>query len=151
VKIVKGLFWMALGYVLAVLVATFVTVGLIVVVSAFPDNGRFGSFYKVLTGVAPAVPVGLIITSITAFPGWLLSVALAAWRSISAKYYFVITGGLTAVLAHLIYSGLSGGYTNFVFTGDMGAIFVWSVLGGLCGGWAYWRVAIVRFRRWKTR
>jgi hypothetical protein len=149
VKIAKGLLWMALGYGAAVLVATFVTIGLIVVASAAPDNGRFGSFYKVLSNVAPAVPVGLIITSVTAFPGWLSSVALAARRSILTRRYFVISGGLTAVLAHLLYSGLSGGYTNFVFTGDLGGILLWSVIGGLCGGFAYWRVAVVRFGRWR--
>jgi hypothetical protein len=145
----KRLPWMVLGYGVAVLVATFVTVALVVAASALPDNGLFGSYYKVIADMAGLAYVGLIVTSGYALPGWLISVGVAAWRAETRKGYFIITGGLTAVLAHLILSGFAGSGPMFGLTGEMGGIFLWSILGGLCGGWAYWRVAIVRFGRWR--
>jgi hypothetical protein len=151
VKIAKGLSWMALGYGAAVLVATFVTVAMVVAVSALPDNGRLGSFYALTKDVLGFAYVGLIVTSGYALPGWLISVGVAARRAEIGRGYFVVTGGLTAVLAHLILSGLAGSGPMFSLTREMGGIFIWSILGGLCGGWAYWRVAVVRFGRWRVR
>jgi hypothetical protein len=148
-SVVMRLVWMILGYAVAVLVATFVTVALVVAISALPDNGRLGSFYTLTKDILAFAYVGLIVTSGYALPGWLISVGVAAWRAESRKGYFIITGGLTAILAHLILSGLAGSGPMFGLTGDMGGIFLWSILGGLCGGWAYWRVALVRFGRWK--
>jgi hypothetical protein len=149
-SVVMRLVWMILGYAVAVLVATFVTVALVVAISALPDNGRLGSFYTLTKDILAFAYVGLIVTSGYALPGWLISVGVAAWRAESRKGYFIITGGLTAILAHLILSGLAGSGPMFGLTGDMGGIFLWSILGGLCGGWAYWRVALVRFGRWRT-
>jgi hypothetical protein len=148
-KVAKNLAWMVFGYLVAVLVATLVTVALILVFSAFPDGGRFGSFYTVAKDVASFIYVGLLITVSYAFPGWLISVIIAAYRSISDKRYFIIAGALTALLAHLILAGLSGGGPMFNMTGEPSSV-VCSVIGGLCGGWAYWRVAMVRFGRWRS-
>jgi hypothetical protein len=148
-SVVMRLVWMILGYAVAVLVATFVTVALVVAISALPDNGRLGSFYTLTKDILAFAYVGLIVTSGYALPGWLISVGVAAWRAESRKGYFIITGGLTAILAHLILSGLAGSGPMLGLTGEMGGIFLWSILGGLCGGWAYWRVAVVRFGRWK--
>jgi hypothetical protein len=149
-SVVMRLVWMILGYAVAVLVATFLTVGLVVAVSALPDNGRLGSFYTLTKDVLAFAYVGLIVTSGYALPGWLISVGVAAWRGETRMVYFIITGGLTAILAHLILSGLAGSGPMFGLTGEMGGIFLWSILGGLCGGLAYWRVALVRFGRWRT-
>jgi hypothetical protein len=148
-SVVMRLVWMILGYAVAVLVATFVTVALVVAISALPDKGRLGSFYTLTKDILAFAYVGLIVTSGYALPGWLISVGVAAWRAETRKGYFIITGGLTAILAHLILSGLAGSGPMIGLTGEMGGIFLWSILGGLCGGWAYWRMAVVRFGRWR--
>ena len=148
-KIIQQLAWKVFGYAVAVFIATSVTVVLIVAVSAFPDNGRFGSYYKVIKDVLGMAYLGMIITSTYGFPGWLISVSIAAWRVERQRVYFVIAGGLTALLAHLLLSGMAGGWTLGT-TGELGGVLVWSLVGGLCGGWAYWRVAVVRFGKWRV-
>ena len=145
----KRLAFMTLGYGVAVFVATLITVAFVVAVSTLPDNGRFGSYYRVINDVLGMAYIGMIITSTYGFPGWLISVCIAAWRAEKRKIYFVIAGGLTSLLAHFLLSGLAGGWA-FGITGELGGIFVWSLVGGLFGGWAYWRVAVVRFGRWRV-
>jgi hypothetical protein len=149
-RIARLLLWMFLGYVAAVHVATLVTVSLVVAASALPDAGMLGSYYKVMANGLAMLYIGLLLTSIYAFPGWLVSVIIAAVRSIKTKTYFIIAGGLTALLAHVFFSTFRGGGFMFGLTGELGAIFLWSLIGGLCGGWAYWRVAVVRFGKWRV-
>ena len=142
--------WMFLGYVVAVHVATFVTVAIIVIVSTLPDNGMMGSYYRVISSAVSMLMIGLLITAVYALPGWLISVLIAAFRSIRHTTYFVIGGGLTALSAHVFFTG-GGRDTMFGITGEFGLILLWSMIGGLCGGWAYWRVAVVRFGRWRVQ
>ena len=148
-RAIQQLAWKILGYAAAVVVATFITVALVVAVSTFPDNGRFGSYYKVINDVLGMAYIGMIMTSTYGSPGWLIAVCIAAWRAEKRKVYFVIAGGLTSLLAHFLLSGIAGAWT-FGISGELGGIFVWSFIGGLCGGWAYWRVAVVRFGKWRV-
>ncbi len=149
-SVVKRLIWMVLGYAVAVVVATFVTVALVVAASALPDGGRFGSYYKVMSDVVAFAYVGLIVTSGYALPGWLISVVIAGFRAETRRLYFIITGVLTAHLAQLILAGFAGGGPMFGLTGEMGGIYLWSMIGGAFGGWAYWWVAMVRFGKWRV-
>jgi hypothetical protein len=149
-KVARNLAWMVFGYLVAVFVATLVTVALISVLSAFPDGGRLDSFDTLTRDILAIAYVGLIVTSGYALPGWLISVVIAGVRAETRRVYFISSGVLTALLAHLILWGFSGSSPIFGRTGEMGGIVLWSMIGGLCGGLAYWRVAVVRFGRWRT-
>ncbi len=149
-NIAKTLAWMVLGYLVAVLVATLVTVALILALSALPDGGQFGSFYNLIKDVAGFITVGLLITVSYAFPGWLICVVIAAYRSLNRRVYFLISGALTALLANALLEGLSGGGLMFNATGELGGVVLASIVGGAFGGWAYWRVAVVRFGKWRV-
>jgi hypothetical protein len=152
-RILKHLPWMVLGYAVAVVAATIVATTMIIMLTALPDGGRFGSVYKFATDMAMFFYVGGLITGIYAFPGWLISVIIAAIRNETRRGYFILAGVLTALLAHLIMLLLSAGSSpGYLFgsTGETGSIILSSSIGGAVGGWAYWRVAVVRFGQWRA-
>ncbi|MGB8817231.1 MAG: hypothetical protein WCC66_04830 [Rhizobiaceae bacterium] len=136
------LLYMILGYALAVLVATTVVVVVMGLPTVLPDQGAQGSFYRYLKDFPMMFLFGLMITSLYALPGWLVTVIFAEWRSKRGRLFFAVTGFFTALLA-LILAGMGRG----IFAEPLlhGA----SLVGGLCGGLAYWALAGKKSGGWK--
>jgi len=124
------------GYVIAVLSAVFVTVGLLLFPTILPDEGLFGSFYKQLEAIFAAFAIGLSYTSVSAFPGYAASLILAHRKNCHSRRFYILAGIATAVLAHLLF---------YLIAGDMllkdFLIFAASLPGGAAGAYAYflWR------------
>jgi len=134
---------MALGYALAVAVATLTVCILIGLPSVFPDQGQWGSFYRNLNDLPLMLYVGAFMTAAYGFPGWLISVITAEIRSERRKFWFAIAGLLTALLAQTLSRGMN--YT--IFSDIFMTIAI--LIGGLCGGIVYWFVAGKRSGIWR--
>ena len=124
------------GYIIAVLASVAVTVGLILLPSALPDDGKFGSFYQQLELILPIFVVGLTYTSISALPGYTASLFLAHKKNYHSMRFYLIAGVATAFLAHVLFA---------LFVGDVmpeiSMIYGASLVGGAAGAYAYflWR------------
>jgi hypothetical protein len=128
------LLFMALGYALAVAVATLTVCLLMGAPSIFPDQGQWGSFYRYLQDLPGMLYLGSIMTATYGFPGWLISVVAAEFRFERRKFWFAIAGVLTAFLA-LILSGFGGRmFSDLIMKVSI-------LVGGACGGFAYWLIA----------
>ncbi len=138
------LMFMVLGYILAVLVASAITVFILFAPTIFPDNGAWGSAYKAWRDLPGMLLFGAYFTAIYALPGWLISVVVAELRNMRGKYLFGVAGILTAMLAHLVDNWMAGG----MFSTPM--IFGGSLVGGFCGGLVYWAIAGKRSGAWKS-
>ena len=137
------LFFMVLGYALAISVASTITVLVIFIPTVIPDNGAWGSAYKTLQDIVPLLLFGAFYTAMFALPGWLISVITAEYRNEQRKYWFGIAGYLTAILAQLIAYAFIGG----MFAAPM--TLIGSLIGGFCGGLAYWAISGKRSGCWK--
>ena len=138
------LFLMVLGYGLAVLVASTITVFVIFAPTVFPDNGAWGSAYKTLRELPLFLIFGAFYTAMFALPGWLMTAIAAEYRNVRGKFWFAFAGLLTAILAHSI---------ALVFADRMFAaplIVSGSLVGGLCGGIIYWAIVGKRSGVWKA-
>jgi hypothetical protein len=135
---------MILGYALAVLVASSITVFIIFAPTIFPDDGAWGSAYKAWRDLPAMLAFGAYFTAIYALPGWLISVIVAELHNKRTKYWFGIAGILTAILAHLVDNGIAGGMfsTPIILFG--------SLVGGFTGGLVYWAIAGKRSGVWKS-
>lgn len=139
------LFFMLLGYALAVAVAASVTVIVIFLPTVLPDNGAWGSAYRTLQNIVPMLLFGAFYTAIFALPGWLISVVTAEYRNERRKYWFGMAGFLTAILAQLI---------AYAFVGGMGGepmTLIGSPIGGFAGGLIYWAIAGRHSGAWKAQ
>ncbi len=139
------LFFMVLGYALAVQVAATITVFVIFIPTVFPDNGAWGSAYKTLQDIMPLLLFGAFYTAMFALPGWLITVITAEYRNEQRKYWFGIAGFFTAILAQLIAYVFIGGMFSAPVT------LIGSLIGGLCGGVTYWAVVGKRSGGWKLQ
>ncbi len=137
------LFFMILGYALAVLVASAITVFIIFVPTIFPDQGAWGSAYRALRDLPAMLFVGAYYTSVYALPGWLISVITAEFRNERRKYWFGIAGLLTAVLAHFLNGQAMASFSQ-------PSIFIGSLIGGFFGGLVYRAIAGKRSGAWKS-
>jgi hypothetical protein len=141
--VVIHLFFMVLGYALAVAVASTITVFVTFIPTVLPDDGAWGSAYKSLQELPVFLMFGALYTAMFALPGWLVSVITAEYLSGRRKYWFGIAGFLTAILAQLIAYAFIGG----MFAAPM--TLIGSLIGGFCGGLSYWAVAGKRSGSWK--
>jgi hypothetical protein len=137
------LFIMILGYVLAVLVASAITVFMIFAPTVFPADGAWGSAYRTLRDLPGMFLFGAYFTAVYALPGWLISVITAEVRNERRKYWFGVAGLLTAALAHFIDNQTT---TSF----SQPSIFIGSLVGGFFGGLVYWAIAGKHSGAWKT-
>ncbi len=134
--------FMALGYALAVLVATTVVVLIQGAPTIFPDQGAWGSFYRYLNDFPAKFLFGLMMTALYGLPGWLISVVIAEWQGKRGKYWFAFAGVLTAFLAILFASRFQRLFDDWLMNGGI-------LVGGFCGGLAYWAVAGKTSANWK--
>jgi cytochrome bd-type quinol oxidase subunit 2 len=128
---------MLLGYALAVLVSVAIALLIVGLQKSLPYNGNRGSLSK-FWGVFPFfVLVGLCVTALYAFPGWLVSVTIAEFWKEQRRFWFAAAGALTAFIALLALSlvGKESGPLS------MPGMFFGSIIGGFFGGLAYWAVA----------
>jgi energy-converting hydrogenase Eha subunit A len=137
------LLFMLLGYAIAVLTATTVVCIVMGLPTVFPDQGRWGSFYRYLSDLPAMFAVGLMMTAMYGLPGWLISVVTAEIRAERRRFWFGVAGVLTALLAQMFSS-----WRNFTIFPD---IFMTAAIltGGLCGGLVYWAVIGRRSGSWK--
>lgn len=140
--LLNHLLFMALGYALAVLVATTVVVLIQGLPTVFPDQGAWGSFYNYLNDFPSMFLFGLLMTAIYGLPGWLITVVAAEWRGERGKYWFAIAGILTAILAIVIASRGQRLFADWLLNGGI-------LVGGFFGGLAYWPMAGKTSANWK--
>ncbi len=136
------LLFMALGYALAVLVATTIVVAIMGAPTIFPDQGAWGSFYRFAQDFPMMFLFGLMMTSLYGLPGWLMTVIFAEWRTRRGKLFFAVTGLWTALLALLIAGMGKGMFSEALLN-------IACLIGGICGGLAYWVIAGKNSGEWK--
>jgi hypothetical protein len=136
------LFFMILGYALAVLVASAITVFIIFAPTVFPDNGAWGSAYRTLRDLPGMFLIGAYFTAVYALPGWLISVITAEVRNERGKYWYGVAGLLTAVLAHFLNGQAMASFSQ-------PSIFIGSLIGGSVAGLIYWTIAGKHAGAWK--
>ncbi|MEM7214581.1 MAG: hypothetical protein AAF423_03485 [Pseudomonadota bacterium] len=126
----------AVGYIFAVLIAVSVAVVLAILPTVFPDNGKWGSFYKEVEFLHLIIFLGISYTGMTALPGYALTLVLARRMDLHSAGFYIAAGVLTALLAHLILASFAGGF----FLNGL-KIFYTSFPGGAAGAYGYflWR------------
>lgn len=135
---------MALGYALAVMLASAITVFVMFVPTVLPDNGAWGSIYKELKSMPMFLMFGTFYTFMLALPGWLISVIIAERQNEQRKYWFGIAGIATTVVAH----GFALLFVGKIFAESL-TIFG-SLIGGFFGGLIYWVIAGKKSGNWKV-
>jgi hypothetical protein len=149
-------FWLiVLGYAAAVLAATFVTLIVFFIIGSTNSTAGQGVFVFVKS-IFAAVPFGAIMTAVYGFPGWLAAMCVGLWGRISARWFYIIAGGLNGIVAIIIFSLFDSPFslnTNPVLRlprfEDIIAIYVPCFVGGLAGGLMYWLIAGRHSRMWR--
>ena len=136
------LLFMALGYALAVLVATTVVVTIMGAPTILPDQGKWGSFYHFAQDFPMMFLFGLMMTSLYGLPGWLMTVIFAELRVRRGRLFFAVTGLWTALLALLVAGMGKGMFSEALLN-------IACLIGGICGGLAYWAIAGKNSGNWK--
>lgn len=123
-----------LGYIIAVLIAVFVTELFMFAPTVFPDGGEFGSFFNTLESALTVFWAGILYTFVTAFPGFILTIVFAKWKNEHSILFYCVCGILTTLLAHCLLALFIGGqFVQGVW------IIVCSIPGGAAGAYAYYR------------
>ena len=135
---------MLLGYALAVLAATSTVCFVMGAPTIFPDQGRFGSFYRYLRDLPMMFAFGAMMTAMYGLPGWLVSALAAEMRSERRPLWFAIAGILTALLALFLAGRGRGMFSEMLLNAAI-------PVGGLFGGLAYWAVAGKKSGSWKNQ
>ena len=118
-NIAKRMCMIILGYAGAVTIATFITL-----------------LFKPALLFSPAIILGMVITAIAASPAMLCFVAFSEIRYRVGAGGHILAGTLTALAAHICWSGLS------LADSQTAELLGFSTLGGAIGGWTYWRIAV---------
>jgi len=133
-----------LGYIGAVLVAVSVTVFVMLAPSALPDNGAWGSYYANSRQLADIYPVCLLVTFVTALPGFLVTLFVARLSGWVRWLPYACAGALDAVIAWTIFDiAIQMPDRIALHTPLLGVplqIFLPSLPGGFVGGLTYWAV-----------
>jgi hypothetical protein len=136
-KLPRQVLVLPLAYGAAVPVATMVTIAMAVLMIGIRTPGSFG---EAMQQVPRLFLAGMVITSITALPGWGLTVMVAELFAERRRRFFLPAGALTALFAHALLAYGSGGRDLSLMT-TMVDIVAASVPGGIAGGWVHWHVA----------
>ncbi len=131
--------WMILGYAIAVLAATCVTV----IALRYPTNlikpGKILDF----SDLRSMFIFGLLATGPYAFPGWLISMITAEIRNERRGLYFAIAGLVTASVAVLLFGASAPDMASGL------RFIVTCLIGGVLGGLVYWRTVGRNTAQWK--
>lgn len=119
-------FWLhfILGYLLSVVVATFVTL------SAFIFTYLFGSNLDPFFDLGAAYIVGFVITFVAAFPGFLIAIYFASFEVDTTYCYWAVSGFVNVLLALVLF---------FAFAGKLFLVGLipFALVGGAAGGYVY--------------
>lgn len=136
-RIVVAMFLIAFGYASAVMVATLVAEGLMLVFgtvigdpSWLPENPGFGSFAQI-------VIAGGMFTAFWGFPGFALAITLAALSRWRGRLVFTALGGGNAAFSLALF-GIFAGTPSLPLESGFSLP---CLAGGLAGGFVYWSVA----------
>lgn len=130
------LFLVLAGYVIAVTVAVFVTVVIMLSPTALPDNGAQGSIFATLAQLMPAaLVVGFFWTFLCAWPGFLVAIVLGETSRWQGWLPYAKAGFVNVIPSLAIYGGMAG--SPF----QMPMMVLASFFGGFAGGVAYWLCA----------
>ncbi|PZV38689.1 hypothetical protein [Mesorhizobium kowhaii] len=125
------------GYLAAVLIAVTATMFAMLLPTVLPDDGAWGSYYATSRSLGDIFPFALMITFLTALPGFLLTLFVARRRGWVGWLPFACAGTLDAILA-LVILNISL-VQNRPFETPL-QILLPCLPGGFAGGFAYWAV-----------
>jgi len=135
-KLIGTLAIIAAGYLVAVIVATVVTVLIYTTPMALPDQGAIGSIYGWWHEAAPFFSVGSFYTFVFALPGFIAAVAIGERFKWNGWGKYSLAGAIDAVAAHIL---MEMYFSNGLM--DMIPLILASIIGGFAGGAAYWYAA----------
>ncbi len=117
-------FWLhtTIGYIIAVLFANLV--GIIIF------KLHFSNINDGLSNLLSVYLICTVVTFITAFPGFLISIYIAKIKNMNSYYYWVSLGVLNVLAAHVLLALYEGGFFSF-------DIILLSLLSGAAGGYSY--------------
>jgi len=101
-KLIGTLAIIAAGYLVAVIVATVVTVLIYTTPMALPDQGAIGSIYGWWHEAAPFFSVGSFYTFVFALPGFIAAVAIGERFKWNGWGKYSLAGAIDAVAAHIL-------------------------------------------------
>lgn len=134
--VLRRLALIGIGYCVAVVVATFATIVHLTLPTVLPDEGRFGSFYSMMSDWPMLFLAGLTITATAALPGFVVIMLVAVWAKWQGAMRFTLAGGVNAVFAVWLQLGFGATEPYMLFA---------CIGGGLAGGLSYWFTA----ERWR--
>ena len=121
--------WALLGYAVAVLVAAFVCT----LVEALTCDFRGLDVQPGLAYYAGGFVFASFLIVITAWPGFIVTLAVAVWQGYRSVVYFLVCGLATTILAPFVLAAFTADSGAFdVLVNDPGYLF-----GGAAGGLAY--------------
>jgi len=133
----------AAGYVVAVIVATIVTVAFVLAPSALPDNGAYGTIYGNLDDLPAMLAVGFIWTFPCALPGFIAAILLGERQGWDGWLAYALAGMANAAPSFAIFAAAIGS----PFETPM--MVVGAFPGGFAGGAVYWFTAGRLVARWR--
>jgi hypothetical protein len=131
------LFFMLLGYALAVLAATTVTLVIMGAATPSANPGNWRDFPSVF-------PAGIFFMTIYTLPGWLTAVIAAELRKEQRWHWFAAAGVLTALLAIFIAGAWREMLAHPFYFGGV-------PIGWFIGGLIYWVMAGRRSGNWRSQ
>jgi len=124
------------GYLVAVAVATVVTLLFYLTPMTMLDNGQFGSIYAWWKVFVPAAGIGTVHTFNLGLPGFIAAIVVGERFNWMGWGKYALAGALNAISAH----GLMA-LTMNRDPGELLPLVLASVIGGFAGGAAYWFAA----------
>lgn len=129
------------GYLLAVLVSSFVFLSAVQIIGVLPDLIRNGIHFESGGSYAFAIKnffsflfAGCMLTGITALPGFILTLIAAHFLKTDHLVYFSVSGVLTAILAVFV---LGYGLGDRSMMNDLLSNRAALCIGGASGGFVY--------------
>jgi hypothetical protein len=140
------LLFMLLGYVLAVLVSTAITLIFMNIASHSPIFSNSRSYLGFSRSFQSVFTIVATLVTIYTFPCWLITVVIAEARNERRWRWFAAAGALTAILAISIASFVSGRWQEML---DQPLYFSGAAIGWFLGNMVYWAAAGRRSGQWR--
>lgn len=133
----------AVGYLVAVTIATVVTVAFVLAPSTLPDNGAYGTIYGNLDDLPAMLAVGFIWTFPCALPGFIAAILLGERQGWHSWLKYALAGMANAAPSFAIFAATIG--SPF----EIPMMVVGAFPGGFAGGAVYWFTAGRPVARWR--